>query len=140
MEVVETIMGLFKVWGLVLLCYIFYVIYIIIISPLLNRRYYSKFNNVCMSSQFNPPKFDLGHMDKLHEQNKYRWSVYLEFADKRKDIHLCYFGYKKIFDLLSSKAFDDFDKLSPDKIDKFTDIQELSFAKTFFRSNNASTN
>jgi len=34
--------------------------------------------------------------------------------------------------LLSPRAFDDFDRYSPDKIDKFTDIQELSFAKTFF--------
>ena len=85
-----------------------------------------------MSDKLNPPMHDLAIMEDLHKQNKYKWSIYLDYADKGKDIHLCHFGYKRIFDLLSSDALDDFDKQIPSKIDKYTDIQELSFAKTFF--------
>ena len=98
----------------------------------MQRRYYSKFPNVCMGKKFNPPLHDFGEMEELERQGKYKWNFYLEFVDKEKDIHLCHLGFKRIFDLLSIKAFEEFNVLWPDKIDKFTDLQEISFAKTFY--------
>lgn len=75
---------------------------------------------------------EMNLMNDKFKQNKYKWSFYLDYVEKGKDIHLSHFGYMRIFDLMTARAFDDFDKNIPDNIDKFTDLQELSFAKTFF--------
>jgi cytochrome P450 len=123
---------LFKLSMLGLFGFFMYLLFILVIIPFKKRSYYSQFDNMCMNSDFSPPTFDLKVLEKLHQENKYKWAIYLDYADKGKDIHITQFGYKTIFDLLSSKAFDDFDKQIPAKIDKFTDLQELSFAKTFF--------
>lgn len=75
---------------------------------------------------------ELSLMEALYKENKYKWDFYLDKAYKGKDIYLSHFGYKRIFNLMSAEAFEDFDKNIPSKIDKYTDLQELSFAKTFF--------
>jgi len=121
-----------KLLGVSILAYIGYLVYILIILPYQKRKFYSKYNNVCMNPDFKPPMYDMSVLESLHDQNKYKWGIYLEYADKGKDIHITQFGYKTIFDLMSADAFDDFDKQIPEKIDKYTDLQELSFGKTFF--------
>lgn len=85
-----------------------------------------------MSESFNPPTHDVDRMNRDQANSKHFFSMFINYADKGKDIYMTQMGYKTIFDLLSSKALQDFDKYSPDKIDKFTDIQKLTFAKTFY--------
>jgi cytochrome P450 len=115
-----------------LLGYLGYLAAITVVIPYRKRKFYSQFKNVCMSEKFNPPMHELDLMGDKYKQNKHKWSYYLDYVDQGKDIHLSHFGYKRIFDLMSDRAFEDFDKNIPEKIDKYTDLQELSFAKTFF--------
>ena len=85
-----------------------------------------------MNNKFNPPAYDLDDMNDDVAKKKHFFNIYLKYADKGKDIHITQMGYKTIFDLMSSRAFKDFDNLSPEYIDKYTDLQKYSFAKTFF--------
>mmetsp|Transcript_29469 Transcript_29469/g.29089 ORF Transcript_29469/g.29089 Transcript_29469/m.29089 type:complete len:326 (-) Transcript_29469:616-1593(-) len=121
-----------KLVTLSVVIYAGYILSIVVIIPYQKRKYYSQFKNVCVSKNFNPPMHDLSLMEEKHKQNKHKWSFYLDYIEEGKDIHLSHFGYKRIFDLMSQRAFEDFDNQIPSKIDKFTDLQELSFAKTFF--------
>ena len=132
MELVAFVLSLIKIVAVIFVLYVIYIFSIVVIIPYQKRRYYSQFDNVCMSKKFTPPMHDLNDMAEKFNQNKHKFSYYLDFVDEGKDIHLSHFGYKRIFDLMSKKAFEDFEVNIPSKIDKFTDLQELSFAKTFF--------
>lgn len=132
MDLVSFALVIAKLIALTLIVYGGYLLSIIVIIPYQKRKFYSKFKNVCMSKKFLPPMHDMGEMTQKYNQNKHKWSFYIDYIEKGKDIHLSHFGYKRIFDLMSQKAFEDFDNQIPSKIDKYTDLQELSFGKTFF--------
>jgi len=123
---------IFKLLLIAAIAYACYIFSIVVIIPSRKRKFYSQFKNVCMSEKFNPPMHELDLMGEKFKMNRHKFSYYLDYVDQGKDIHLSHFGYKRIFDLMSAKAFEDFDENIPSKIDKYTDLQELSFAKTFF--------
>mmetsp|Transcript_19063 Transcript_19063/g.16897 ORF Transcript_19063/g.16897 Transcript_19063/m.16897 type:complete len:326 (+) Transcript_19063:12-989(+) len=132
MEITAIAIILLKLLVFTVVGYALYIFSILVVIPYRKRKYYSQFNNVCMSKKFNPPMHELDLMNEKYKQNKHKWSYYIDYIEEGKDIHISHFGYQRIFDLMSARAFKDFDTNIPSNIDKYPDLQELSFAKTFF--------
>ena len=105
----------------VLIWFVMYKVYEFLILPWMIWKEYMKYPNVSVREKFYPLLGDVATFVKNERENKYRMQGHIDIALTKSniDIKLVQSGPVTIFDITSPKAWNEFEKLIPEKFDRF---------------------
>ena len=105
----------------ILIWFVIYKVYELLILPWIIWKEYAKYPNVLVRKKFYPPIGDVVTFCKNERENKDRIQAHIDIALNKNntDIKLVQFGPVILFSLCSPKALNEFEKLIPEKLDRF---------------------
>ena len=117
----EIFYSFIKYGGISAILMAFYLVYIYIIGPYLTIRKYRKYANVLVNKKFVPLIGEGVLFREDIQNNKPPYYHQIEKADKVKgiDMKLAIIGNKTFLYLISNRAYQEFQNLSPKYIDRF---------------------
>jgi len=84
------------------------------------RQKYKKYPNVGMAEKYHPMLGDIVIINKNEQENKFKMQHYIDDVKSKPDtdIYISQFGPVTLYEICSPKAFDEFERLVPEKIDR----------------------
>jgi cytochrome P450 len=131
MEVTALVMAFIKYSAFLGFSFGIYLVYQFVINPWLYQRRYRRYPNVYVPEKLNAPAGDIKEMQESVAAGRFRFEYLTKVDAAKYDIRLAHFGKSVVFEIISPKALEQFEKLVPRKIDRLSGPQVTQFYPVF---------